>query len=191
VKSRANTIFSLALAAGLAGLTFWLERTVNAPGGAPRGEVRHEPDFIVDQVSATTLDVTGRPESKLTAQKMRHFADDQSTELEAPRLVQLRPDSPSVHIEADRGVAAKSGDDVRLYGNVVVRREATPGRPELRVETSYLQVFPKEDIARTSEEVVIREGGSRLTGVGMEYNNKTRQLELKSRVTGTFRRTEG
>ncbi len=68
---------------------------------------------------------------------------------------------------------------------------ATKGRPELQMETTYLQVFPKQDIVRTPEAVVITEGASRLTGVGMDYNTKTRQLELKARVNGTFVRPAG
>ena len=85
----------------------------------------------------------------------------------------------------------KDGEEVRLYGNVLVVREATHARPALRMETTYLQVFPKEDVARTPEAVVITEGASRLTGVGLDFNNRTRQLELKARVNGTFVRRGG
>ena len=80
-----------------------------------------------------------------------------------------------MRISAERGTVTKDGEEVRLYGNVVVVREATKARPELRMETTYLQVFPKQDLARTPEAVVITEGASRLTGVGIEYNHKTRQ----------------
>jgi LPS export ABC transporter protein LptC len=69
-----------------------------------------------------------------------------------------------------------------------VVREAADARAELRMETAYLQVFPKEELAVTPEAVVITEGRSRLAGVGMEYNNKTRQFTLKARVTGTLDR---
>jgi lipopolysaccharide export system protein LptC len=39
---------------------------------------------------------------------------------------------------------------------------------------------------RTPEPVLITEGGSKLTGVGMEYDNAKRQIELKARVSGAF-----
>ena len=39
--------------------------------------------------------------------------------------------------------------------------------------------------------VVITEGASRLTGFGLDFNNRTRQLELKARVNGTFVRRTG
>jgi len=191
MKPRANALFSIGLAAGLAMLSYWLERIVDAPQGTQPDLTRHDPDYIVNQLNTTNLDSSGRPESKLAAVKMTHFPDNQTTELEAPRLVQLRDRSPPVHIAADRGTVLQDGDEVRLYDNVVVRRESTPNRPELRLETTYLQVLRNEEVARTPEYVVITEGRSRLTGIGMAYNNRTRQLELKSRVNGTYERSDG
>ncbi len=189
MKARTNTLFSLALVAGLAGLTMWLERAVQAPAGSRPNPLEHDPDFIVERFTATNLGKAGRPESQLTAARMVHFPDDSTTELEEPRLAQFRESEPPVRISAERGTVSKDGEEVRLYGNVVVWREPTKTRPELRMETPFLQVFPKEDIARTPEAVVITEGGSRITGVGLEFNNKTRQLELKARVNGTFVRS--
>lgn len=190
MRARANTLFTLGLAAGLAMLTLWLERAVNAPAGGRPDPSLHNPDFIVERFTATTLDKSGRPESRLIAKRMVHYPDDETTELEEPRLLQLPGEGPPVRITAERGTVTKDGEEVRLYGNVVVIREATGARAELRMETAYLQVFPKEELAVTPESVVITEGRSRLAGVGMEYNNKTRQFTLKARVTGTLDRSE-
>jgi len=188
VRARANTLFTLGLAAGLAMLTLWLERAVNAPAGGRPDPSLHNPDFIVERFTATTLDKSGRPESRLIAKRMVHYPDDETTELEEPRLLQLPGAGPPLRITAERGTVTKDGEEVRLYGNVVVIREASGARAELRMETTYLQVFPKEELALTPESVVITEGRSRLAGVGMEYNNKTRQFTLKARVTGTLDR---
>lgn len=188
MKARANTVFSVVLVVGLAMLTFWLERLVREPGIGQPDQARHEPDFIVERVTAVTLDRAGRPSSTLTAETMRHFPDDETTELEEPRLVQLREARPPLHVAADRGTVFKEGNEVRLYGNVIVRREESTDRPELRMETTYLQVFTKEDVARTPERVFIYQGHSRLTGIGMDYDNKTRQLDLRTRVSGSFQR---
>lgn len=187
MKARANTLFSLGLAAGLAGLTFWLERLVQTPVVETTRAASRVPESTADGVIANSMNETGRADSKLTAKRMQHFPGDQITEFEDPRLVQYRDGGPPVVITAERGTVTKDGEEVRLYGNVVVRREATRDRPELRVETTFLQVFPKTDIARTPEPVVITEGNARLSGVGMVYDNKQRQLDLHARVSGSFR----
>ena len=57
---------------------------------------------------------------------------------------------------------------------------------ELRMQTEYLQVIPDSNLARTDQPVIITEDKSRLSGVGMEFNNKTRQFALQSQVKGTF-----
>ena len=53
VKARTNTLFSLALAAGLAALTLWLERMVQAPAVGQPNALEHDPDFIVERFTAT------------------------------------------------------------------------------------------------------------------------------------------
>src|SRR5690606_32859328 len=108
------------------------------------------------------------------------------SELEQPHLVHLSPERPPLHITADRGLVAGTGDEVELFDNVVVRRLATAQHPELKVETSYLQVFPDDQLARTPKEVFITEGASRLKGVGMEVNSRTGHLKLESKVTGFY-----
>jgi lipopolysaccharide export system protein LptC len=186
MKLRSNTLCSLGLAAGLAALTFWLERTVSAPTSASSPARARVPEFVVDRVASTAMDQSGRAESRLTAQRMLYYPDEETTEVEEPRLTQFPEKGPPLRVSAERGTVSKEGDEVRLYGNVVVRRESDGGRPELRMDTTYLQVFPKTEVARTPEPVLITEGSSKIAGVGMEYDNAKRQLELKARVSGLF-----
>jgi lipopolysaccharide export system protein LptC len=186
VKARANTVFSLSIAAGLAVLTFWLERAAQPPPSAPPPSGVRVADYVVDDVSATNLDKSGRPETTLTARRMVRFFDDETTEIEEPRLVQFREEGPPFRVVAERGTLSSDGEEVRLFGKVVLSRDASKERPELRMETTYLQVFPKTEVFRTPEPVLITEGRSQLAGVGLEYDNKARRLELKARVSGTF-----
>jgi lipopolysaccharide export system protein LptC len=188
MKARASSIFPLGLAIALAAITFWLERTVQMSAHTAREGARNDPDAIAQNVKTLILDETGRLESTLSAARMVHFPADDSTELTEPRLVQLREKQPPLRVRADRGMVTKDGEEVRFYGNVVVTRDATPDRPELRAETTYLQVFPNERIAKTPERVLIVEGRSRLAGTGMVANGRTDQMTLEADVTGTLDR---
>jgi lipopolysaccharide export system protein LptC len=188
VRPRASTLFPLALVIALAAITFWLERAVQVGGPGGRDAQRHDPDFMAENFTATQLDAEGRPRSTLTAAKMVHYSDDDSSELDAPRLVRLRENGPPLRVRSDRGTVSKDGEEVRFYGNVVLTREASAERPELRVDTSFLLVLPNQDLASTPEPVLITEGRSRLSGVGMKVNSATRELWLQSRVQGVFER---
>jgi lipopolysaccharide export system protein LptC len=189
VRPRTSTIFPVALVALLAALTFWLERLVEGPDGPAAPRDPGTPDFMIDDLKATKMNADGRAEYSLAATKMVHFPASDITEVEQPRFTQFRSDAPPVRVRADRGTVSGNGKELYLHGDVVIVRESTPERGELRVETEYLQVIPDAEVARTPEHVVITQDGSRLEGVGMEFNNKAREIELRSLVSGTYRPT--
>ena len=60
-------MFPLLLMLALAGLTFWLERTVREEEGVHPSQRRHDPDYVVDNLTHTRFDVQGRVESTLVA----------------------------------------------------------------------------------------------------------------------------
>lgn len=185
-RDRASNLFPLLLLLALAAGSLWLERAVQAPERDRSGKMRHDPDFIAEDFGATKMSASGKPEYSLSAARMLHYPDDDSTDIVAPHLVQRHDNAAPIVIRADRGQISRNGEVASFYGNVVVVREAGRGRSELRVQTEYLQIVPDSDIARTDKPVVITEGRSRLAGVGMEFNNKTRQFALLSQVRGTF-----
>ena len=185
-RDRAYNLFPLLLILALAAASVWLERAVKGPEQDRSGKTRHDPDFIAEDFSIVKMNAAGKPEYTLSAKRMLHYPDDQSTSIVTPRLVQRRNEAAPIVIRADRGLVSKNGDESSFYGNVVVVREAGKGQNELRVQTEYLQVLPDRDLARTDKPVIITEGRSRLAGTGMELNNKTRQFALRSQVRGTF-----
>jgi lipopolysaccharide export system protein LptC len=185
-RDRASTLFPLLLILALAAASLWLERAVQAPERDKSGKTRHDPDFVAEEFGITKISAAGKPEYILSAERMLHYPDDESTNIVAPRLVQRPDNAPPIVIRADSGLISKNGAETNFYGNVVVVREAGQGRSELRVQTEYLQIVPDRNLARTDKPVIISEGRSRLSGVGMEFNNKTRQFALQSQVRGTF-----
>lgn len=179
-------LFPLVLMLALAALTFWLERTVREEEGAHPSLRRHDPDYIVDNLNYTRFNAQGLIESTLAASKMLHYPDDDSTELVAPRVVQTRPAEPRVTLTADRGTLSQDGDEVFLYGNVLMVREGGPEGAEMRVRTSFLHVVRARSLLRTDRDVLITESARTLSGRGMEYYNDSKQFFLRERVRGRF-----
>jgi len=194
MRPRASTLFPVVLVAALAGLTFWLERLVQGPEGQVTRRAPDVPDFVVENLKATTMNAAGAAEYSLSAVRMAHFAVNDATEVDEPRLVQWGTSAggddpkkaPPVRVAAERGTVTGDGKELHLRGNVVITRDAADNRTELRVETSYLQVIPDAEIARTPEHVVITYDGSRLEGVGMDFNQGKRELVLRSQVSATY-----
>ena len=186
MKLASTRLFPLLLMLALAGATFWLERAVRDEERQHPSLRRHDPDYVVDNLKAVRFDPGGRPVSTLVAAKMVHYPDDDSTELLAPRVVQTKPDEPRITVSAERGALSRDGDEVFLYDNVQLVREAMRGRAEMRMRTSFLHLVRARSLVRTDREVLITEGGRELSGRGMEYHNDSVQLFLRERVRARF-----
>jgi len=190
MNTRPTALFPVLLLALLTGATFWLDYVVEQSGPAARRQLRHDPDFVIENFTITSMGADGKPASRLAADRMTHYPVEKLTEVGALQLMQTSQDAPPVHISADRATVSENGDELRLYDNVVVVREATKDRGELRLETPYLHYLRDAEIADTPSPVVITEDGSRVEGVGMEMNGKTHWFEVKSAVRATFVRSK-
>jgi lipopolysaccharide export system protein LptC len=186
MRLSATRLFPLALMLALAGLTFWLERIVQQEEGPHASLRRHDPDYVVENLKYVRYDTRGQVVSTLAAAKMLHYPDDDSTELVGPRVVQSRPNQPRVTLTADRGALSADGEDVFLYGNVLLVREGGVAGPESRMRTTFLHVVQSRSIIRTDREIVIAEPDREMSGRGMEYHHDTGELLLRERVRGRF-----
>jgi lipopolysaccharide export system protein LptC len=185
MKLSATRLFPLALVAALALLSFWLEQAgrVDAPHPSLR---RHDPDYVIDNLLIQNFDAAGRAVSTLSAAKMVHYPDDDSTELALPRVVDQKLNKPRMTLRADRGTMNQAGDEVFLYDNVLLVREATAEVPEARVQTSFIHIVRPRSLVRTDREVSITEDNRSIVGRGLEYDNETRETRMYSDVRARF-----
>ena len=124
-RDRVSSLFPLLLVLALAAASLWLERAVQAPEYDKSGKLRHDPDFIAEDFGITKMSTSGKPEYILSAARMVHYPDDQTTDIVEPRLVQRHDKAAQIVIRADRGLISRNGDQASFFGNVVVVREAS------------------------------------------------------------------
>jgi lipopolysaccharide export system protein LptC len=182
---RLSNLFPLALMALLAALTYWLDRLVQSPAAAPNALLRHDPDYIVDNLLATRMDVNGRIKNTLFAVKLVHFPDDDTTELAAPRFISYAKSAP-VTITSKTGLVSSNGENVYFKDNVRVVRAPYGEKSEMVVNTDYLHVLPDDNIAKTDRAVTITDANMVVNAVGMEMNSETRIMLLNARVKGVY-----
>lgn len=184
MQGRSNTIiFPLAVLGLLALLTLWIDRTVQPPEPRVDGSTRHDPDYVLNNFVTTKTDTAGNISHVLKATEMRHYPDDDSTELENPHFTQYGVGKPSTMIEGKRGSVSSNGEIVKFYDNVRVVREASAGREEMTLTTDYLEVEPKREVATTNRPVVITQGPKTVVrAVGMVYDKKSQTIQLNKRV---------
>lgn len=176
----------LILLALLAALTFWLDRKVQPPTHSPDGKSRHDPDFIMEGFSAVQMNPDGTRRYSLSARRLVHFPDDNSTDLEEPRLAYYDYERAPVTVRSRTAKATTGGDNVYFYDDVQVVRAAYDENPQLGLFTSYLHVIPDRDFAQTDKPVRIVEGNSTANAVGLEFDNRTRRFRLLSEVKANY-----
>jgi lipopolysaccharide export system protein LptC len=167
---------------GLLGFTYWLNQLAQTEPGKPATAKRHDPDAIVENFSAVSLNDQGTPRFIMAAKKMLHYPDDDSTTLEVPHLTSLSAGHPAIHAIAKRGVVSSRGDEVSLLDGVEVLREASASQNELRIHTEYLHFVPDQEFASTNRTVTITEANNTVQATGLEMDNKARTLKLLARV---------
>jgi lipopolysaccharide export system protein LptC len=186
MKHWGNAFFPLGVLLALAGLTFWLRQAIELPDERRDGRYRHDPDYIIEKPQLSKLDKEGRLQYTLSAIEIRHFPDDNTTDMNLPKMVAVHPGKPTVTISSTHAQLSKDGQLLELHDNVQIRRDATPSQAEMLAMMPDLSVHLDEESAYTRSPVLITQGTSWLKGVGMQVDNKTQTYILESQAVGLF-----
>jgi len=125
----------------LAALMWWLPNALTPRGNLFDNEKRHEPDYIIENFTATVMDAQGFRKHELRAARAEHFPDDDSIVIERPYIVQYQPDSPPLHTRADRGFTRTNSKVILMRGNVRISRSAKSDAPAGEVTAQEMRVL--------------------------------------------------
>ena len=165
--------------------TYWLNQQVHPFEEKPDDNKRHDVDYSVENISSVTLDQFGHARYLMTAEKMWHYPDDDTTYLDHPHLVNLPEHSWPTVTSSQTGKVSTHGDEVFLYDNVkIVRLPDTP-KDDLTFSTEYLHVIPDKDQADTDHPVNIVTPRDTIDAIGMTLDNKLQIVHLLSAVRAT------
>jgi len=163
--------------------TYWLSMQVRPPQVTADDSKRHDPDYIVENFSATTLNQQGLPRFMMTAREMMHYPDDDSTHLSEPTLNSYYPDQPAITATSRTGEISSKGEDVFLRDEVRLVRAASADQSEMSLRTDYLHVIPNRDMAETDRPVTLEDAHNVIHATGMKFDYKARVVKLLSQVT--------
>ena len=117
---------------------------------------------------------------------MQHYPDDDTTDLEAPNVVNFRGAGVTMTASSKTAKLSSNGDNVYLQDDVRLTRSAYENHSELVMLTTWLHVVPDDGTARTDKPVRIQDATTLITSDGLEFDNKTRILKLLSNVRGSY-----
>jgi len=181
MRDRITMIIAIALLAVVTATSYWYSRVMRKPEGAEPSRPG-TPDVVVDRLVLTQFDEQGRARSKVFGEQLRHFAENEDVDINAPRLISLRPDQPRVEASARRARVENAAERLHLHEDVVVTRAAFNGQPQMRLTTEYLLVLPEEDRYRTDRPVQMSRGRSSIRADSMDFDNIARTLVMNGAV---------
>lgn len=181
--------FGLLLLALLTALTSWIERAVQPPAPKRDGSTRHDVDYIVKNFASVRTDGYGNPRYELSGAEMRHYPDDDSTDLVRPHYTIYSQKMQTTQIFSDQGKVSANGENVYFVDNVKVVRAATEQKGEMTVLTSYLHVVPDQEMAETNRPITILQAPHTVVHAnGMQYYKKEGIVNLYQRVKAHYER---
>lgn len=182
------TIYLPIILMGLLALgTYWLARsTPSLPAAVAERAPTHDPDYFLRGFSVKSFDPAGRLKNEIYGAEARHFPDNDTLEVDQPRIRAYNKDGVLTISTARKALANGDGSEVQLIGDALVVREAGAGQPRLEIRGEFLHFFADQERIRSHKPVRLTRGGVRFEGDSLEYDNLDRVLELRGNVRGTM-----
>lgn len=169
----------LLVAALISGWSAWRQR-----GRGDGADVqRLSTDYVLRDVEVISLDKdTGKEAMTLRAPEMHRNRADETGAITTPLF--LLPDQTGQPwtLRSKTGWISADGSELRLRGDVAGDSPTAPGAVPTTFRTQSLDVFPRQNLAKTADKVTMTRPGIMQSGVGFEANLANRQYKLLSQV---------
>lgn len=172
--------------------SWWLVRNAPRPQQpAQERPVSHEPDYYMRDFAVKSFDATGRLQSEIRGTLARHYADNDTLEIDQARMRSVNEEGRVVTARANRALSNGDGSEVQLYGNAIVTREASapegrPPVPRLEFQGEFLHAWVNEERVRSDQPVTLKRGADTFTADSMDYDNLEQVMQMRGRVRGTL-----
>ena len=171
--------------------TWWLVRNAPKPVASGVEKVaKHEPDYFLKDFVIKNFEASGRLKNRLAGTTGEHFPDNDTLQIDAPRMLSITPDGRRTLGQSQRALSNGDGSEVQMFGEAVIHREPVvasatqKAAPAMQIESEFLQIWPNDERVSTNKPVVMTRGGDRFTGDSMKYTHLDQILEMQGRVKG-------
>ena len=183
---RARPILAVLLVLAAA-LSWWLRDSPAPQTAATAHKGPRDSDYYIRGLDVTRMTPGGSPAHRLRAEQVRHFTDDDTTQMERPHLTVFQDQAPPWEVDADSALISADGDLVLLHGDVLIERSGDADNRPMRIVTRNLRVQPREDYAETDEKVRVTSNADWLDATGMQaWLRPPTRLKFLSQVKGHY-----
>ncbi|QWD74110.1 LPS export ABC transporter periplasmic protein LptC [Polynucleobacter sp. TSB-Sco08W16] len=189
-------LMPLILMGALTLMTFWLVQRNTPPESSMLERVRlHEPDYIIKDGALSTLNEQGSTKYRILGNKVTHYDDDASIDIDAPRMRLFQPDKAPVTVRSNTGHVDGDLTVIELFENASIFRPAQaatatePATLRMLASSSYYKVLINDDIIETDRPITLEQGMSIMHSTdGGTFNNVQQSMTLSGQVRGRIER---
>lgn len=181
-------LISLSIFFVVAGISWWSTMDfLDDSGPAQSAQGGHFIELFMNEFEMTAMNEKGEPAYIFNGKHLKKYSDSDDTTVTQPIVFLLNTDK-QWKISAELATVNDEKDTVLLTDNVLMQQQDI--EPSITIRTQRLLIHTKSQIAQTKAPVDITQGNSRVTSIGMIYNNKNSELELSSNVSGYYSANE-
>ena len=177
-------------------MTFWLVQKTTLPESPTQERIRlHEPDYIIQQGTLSALNEQGNTKYRILSEKLTHYDDDASIDIEVPRMRLFQPNKAPVTVKSDTGHLDGDLTILELFDNASIFRpaqaatETEPATLRMLATSSYFKVFINDDVIETNRPITLEQGTSIMTSSdGGTFDNIQQSMTLSGQVKGRIER---
>jgi len=189
-------LMPLILMGGLTLVTFWMVQKNQPAEKSMLERVRlHEPDYIITNGALSALNEMGNTKYRVLGNKVTHYDDDASIDIEVPRMRLFQPEKAPVTVKSDTGHLDGDLTILDLIGNASIFRPAQAASateaasPRMLATSSYYKVLINDDIIETDQPITLQQGMSVMQSTdGGIFNNIEQSMTLSGQVKGRIER---
>ena len=185
LRIRLAIIFTVVLILTLGSL--WINMDIRkSASDAAALEQRPDPDYIVENFRYFRMKPDGQPQYEATGTKMTHFPVEDSHLIDNPVIYSMNDYSQLQTIRSKEAYVEDFNTQIHMRNNVVMDREPSASKGPFRLTSEYVLIYPDDEIMTSDKEVIVHDGNSVMSGIGMQANNATSELQIFNRARITY-----
>ena len=191
-------LMPLILMGSLTLVTFWLVKKSSPTENSVVERVRlHEPNYTITDGALSALNETGSTKYRVLGNKLIHYDDDSSMDIETPRMRLFQPDKAPVTVKADKGHVDGDISIMDLMDNAEIYRPpqaataTEPAKPYMLARSTFFKVLINDDVIKTNTPITLEQGMSVIRSTdGGVFNNIEQSMVLSGQVKGRIERLQ-
>lgn len=144
--------------------------------------LRHDPDYYMENFITTTMEEDGSLKNRLSADYMAHYPENDTTELDRPKLEVFRNNKQPLMIIADKGWVTSDNEVILLTGAVKLWEDEPDGIRKMEIVTTDVKILTEQEYAETDKPATFINRQSTITATGVRAYFREERVELLSNV---------